>query len=233
MEWDLTSLSTREGLVDWRAGHVLGGTDLGAGEYAGDRTIDPSVLGGGGSGNSADMADEYANSPDRQIRGDGGAERAVNEGDVMDDEEEEDVVGILFENASDNDLLPPSGLGKGKGKGKGLAVVVGLPNSLSPAAAAGSRIRKKSWRKALADGDEVVVRYNDKDGYSDGESGEDVPRAHPISAPAVLGAQRMKRRLSSLSSLSSSSVHTFCHHCRTRSRRPKMRCTLINQTTRA
>ena len=35
----------------------------------------------------------------------------------MDHEEEEDVMGLLFAaNASDDDFVPPSGMGKGKGK---------------------------------------------------------------------------------------------------------------------
>ena len=116
-DWDLTSPSASEGWVDWRAGQVLGGTsvtgtEVGTGEYVGDGTIDPSVLGG-----SADKADEYASTLDCRFRGDGGAERAMNEGDVMDDEEEEDVMCMLFENVRDKDFLPPSGSGKGKGNG--------------------------------------------------------------------------------------------------------------------
>ena len=81
--------------------------------------------------------------------------------------------------------MPPSELCKGKGKGRAVVVdsVVESPDSFSPAAAAGSRIRRKSWLKALADEDEVV-RYNYNDGDSDSESDEDGPRAHPISAPA-------------------------------------------------
>src|SRR5258708_1464936 len=130
-------------------------------------------------------------------------------------------MGMLFENASDNDFMLPSGFCKGKGKGRVVVVdsVVESPDCLSPAAAAGCRIRRKSWRKALADEDEVVrynYNYNDSDG--DSESDEDGPRG-------FLGAQRMKRRPSS------SSVLTFCHHCRSKMRRPKMRCTLINKMT--
>jgi hypothetical protein len=57
LDFDLTSLSAissgGEGWVDWNATRVLGGpsasTDAGVGEYAGDGTIDPSILGGAAS----------------------------------------------------------------------------------------------------------------------------------------------------------------------------------------
>ena len=65
LDFDLASLiasAASGGWVDWRAGHVLGGTgagtDTGVGKYAGDGTIDLSVLGGGGN-----KADECASSP--------------------------------------------------------------------------------------------------------------------------------------------------------------------------
>ena len=96
---DLTSLSASasggEGWIDWNAGHVLGGTsasaDAGVGEYAGDGTIDPSVLGGGG-GISPSKVDEYSSSPaGRRVE----HSRAVAEEYRMNDEEEEDVMGLV------------------------------------------------------------------------------------------------------------------------------------------
>jgi hypothetical protein len=41
--------------------------------------------------------------------------RATDQGEGMDDEEEEDVMGLLFENVSHGDFVLPSGFGKGKG----------------------------------------------------------------------------------------------------------------------
>ena len=114
-------------------------------------------------------------------------------------------MGLLFENPSDDDFVLPSGLGKGKGKGQ---AVVGVGSPQSPAAAAGSRIRKKSWRKALAD-DAEVGWYSD--GNNNKGDNENSLRAHPISAPAFLDAQRPKKRPPRLPSLSSLAVstHTF------------------------
>jgi hypothetical protein len=108
------SVAAREGWVDWRAGHVLGGmsagTVTGVGEYAGDGTINPSVL--GGDGNCADKADEYTSSPVRRFNTDGGAQLS-RPTDEEDDGEEEVVMGLLFAHAGDDDFVPPSGLGKG------------------------------------------------------------------------------------------------------------------------
>ena len=43
----------------------------------------------------------------------------------------------------------------------------------------------------------------------------------------LLDSRPKKRRRTTTTTSSSSSVWTFCHHCRCKSRRPKMRCTLI------
>ncbi len=242
-DFDLSSLNAgggggSEGWIDWRAGHVLGSTsastDTGVGEYAGDGTIDPSVLGGGG--NSPGKLGDYAGSPVGRFGRDGSVQPS-HATDEDEDEEEEDVMGLLFENSSDDDLVPPrSGLGKGKGKGKGRAVVVdgGVESPESVAAGAGMRMRRKSWRKALADETEVGHRddNNDGDGDGDGESDDDDgPRAHAMSAPVFQDARRTKRRLSSSSSGMLPGVLTCCHHCRSKTRRPKMRCTLIREST--
>jgi hypothetical protein len=231
----ITSLSASaapsDGWVDWRAGHVLGGTSAGTdtgviGEYAGNGTIDPSVLGGGG-GNCAEKADEYSSSPVRRFR-DGGAQLSratTGEGGGVDDEEEDDVMGLLFQNASDDDFVPPSGSGKGKGKGKGR--LIESPDCVSPATAAGARIRRKSWRKALADEAEVEHRvwHSDDDGDGDGDGDkDDGPRAHPLSAPAFLPPRPSSSKIRM-------GQPSFCHHCRSRTRRPKMRCTMINEST--
>ncbi|KAI9436869.1 hypothetical protein H4582DRAFT_364171 [Lactarius indigo] len=136
-----------EGWIDWRDGNVFGGagasTDTGVGEYAGDGTIDPSVLGGGGDLSPGKPRDE-ASSP---VCGFDGVQpsRMTDE----DDEEEKDVMGMLFENTSDDNFVPASGLGKGKGRA---VIADGVVESAeSVAAAAGSRMRRKSWRKELAD----------------------------------------------------------------------------------
>ncbi|KAH9041045.1 hypothetical protein EDB85DRAFT_1565394 [Lactarius pseudohatsudake] len=103
--------------------------------------------------------------------------------------------------------------------------VVESPESV--AAAAGSRMQTKSWRKALAD--EVEVRHNDdNDHKSDYDGG---PRAHAISAPAFTDACRKKRTPASSSLGVLPRGVTFCHHCRDKTRRPKMRCMLIKAST--
>ncbi|KAH9069522.1 hypothetical protein EDB83DRAFT_2372857, partial [Lactarius deliciosus] len=152
-----------EGSIDWRAGNVSGGAgaspDTGAGEYAGNGTFDPSVLGDGGNLSPESLGDD----PSSPVCGFGGGVRPSRATDE-DNEEEEDVMGMLFENTSDDDFMPPSGLGKGKGR----AVVVDDVVELSETAAAGSRMRRKSWRKELAD--EAEVGHNDD---SDDEGDDD------------------------------------------------------------
>ncbi|KAI9437185.1 hypothetical protein H4582DRAFT_2077583 [Lactarius indigo] len=131
----------RRGSIDWRAGNVFGcagdSTDTGIGEYAGNGTIDPSVLGGGANNSPGKLVDGVS-SP---IRGFSGAqpERATDE----DDEEEDDVTGMLFENTGDDDFVPLSGLGKGKGRAGVVDDFVESPESM--AAAAGSRMRRKRY----------------------------------------------------------------------------------------
>ena len=245
LDFDLTSLSASatsdDGWVDWRARHVFGrtsvGTDTASGEYAGDGTIDPSVLGEGS--NSPDKFEEHASSLARRFGGYDGRERlrAMHEGERMDDEEEEDVMGLLFENVGHDDFVPPSGLGKGKGKGKGKIVdgSVESPEGISPAAAAAAaavRIRRKSWCKTFADEADVEhwVRHNDDDD-SLSESDEEGPRPSAIFAPAFPNASHMKRPTPTSSSSKLVRELTYCHHCRCKSRRPKMRCTSINKTS--
>ncbi|KAH9036066.1 hypothetical protein EDB84DRAFT_1437744 [Lactarius hengduanensis] len=211
-----------EGSIDWRAGNVFGGagasTDTGAGEYAGNGTIDPSVLGGGGNLSPERLGDD----PSSPVRGFGGGVQPSGATDE-DNEEEEDVMGMLYENTSDDDSMPPSGLGKGKGRAVVVDGVVELSESV--AAAAGSRMRRKSWRKELAD--EAEVGHND-DSDNEGDD-DDGPRAHAI--PVFTNARRKNRTPASSSSGVLAGGLTFCHHCRSTTRRPKMRCTLIKAST--
>jgi hypothetical protein len=67
------------------------GTEVGVGEYAGDGTIDLSVLGGGGT--SPTKVADYSSSPAGWH-----AEllHTMNEEYHMDDKEEEGMMGLLF-----------------------------------------------------------------------------------------------------------------------------------------
>ncbi|KAH9055280.1 hypothetical protein EDB87DRAFT_1338580 [Lactarius vividus] len=226
LSFNLTSpIRAGEGSIDWHAENVFGvagaSTDTGAGEYAGNGTIDPSVLGGGGNLSPGKLGDD----PSSPIRAFGGMQpsRATDE----DDEEEEDVMGMLFENKSDDDFVPPSGLGKGKGKSRAVVVDGVVELSESVAAAAGSRMRRKTWRKELADEAEIGGNNDSSDESSD----DDGPRAHAISAPVFTNARRKKRTPASSTSGVLPGGLTFCHHCRSTTRRPKMRCTLIKAST--
>ncbi|KAN0136382.1 hypothetical protein V8E53_005750, partial [Lactarius tabidus] len=98
LDFDLTSLSGissgGEGWADWNATGVLGGpsvsTDAAVGKYAGDGTIDPSIL--GGAGLSPAKVDDYLSPPiGRRVE----LSRAVDEDYRMNDEEE-DVMGLLL-----------------------------------------------------------------------------------------------------------------------------------------
>ena len=238
LDFDLTSLTSigpsvsgGEGWADWPTQHGLGGTSVspntGVGEYAGDGTIDPSVLGGGG-GVSPSKVDEYASSPAGRPED---LTRAMEEEYCMDDEEEEDVMGLLFAaNASDDNFVPPSGMGKGKGKSRAVAMdsVVNSPERVG--ASSSTRVQRKRRPKPFPDDAETEHRI--KDDHDDHESDAD-SRARAISAPAplVLDARPKKRRRTTTTTSSSSSTWTFCHHCRCKSRRPKMRCSVIVAST--
>ena len=205
LDFDLTSLTSLnasvsggEGWVDWQAQHGHGGTsvspDTGVGEYAGDGTIDPSVLGGGGI--SPSKVDDYSSSPaGRRVD----LSRAMEEDYRMDDEEEEDVMGLLFAaNTSDEDFVPPSVSGKGKGKSRAVAMdgVVDSPESVG--ASSSTRVQRKRRRKPFPDETELEhrIKHDDDDHESEHESDEGVPRTRTISAPAPvrLDAHPKKRR---------------------------------------
>ncbi|KAN0136406.1 hypothetical protein V8E53_005774, partial [Lactarius tabidus] len=154
LDFNLTSLSAissgGEGWADWNPTGVLGGpsisTDAAVGEYAGDGTIDPSIL--GGAGLSPAKVDDYSSSPiGRRVE-----LCAVDEDYRMNDEEEEDVMGLLFaENTSDDDFVPPSGLGKGKGKSRAVTLdgVVDSPESVGGSSS--TRVQRKRRRKSFPD----------------------------------------------------------------------------------
>ncbi|KAH9036078.1 hypothetical protein EDB84DRAFT_1198427 [Lactarius hengduanensis] len=165
------------------------------------------MLGGGGNLSPGKLGDD----PSSPVRKFGGVQppRATDE-----DDEEGEVMGTLFENTSDDDFVPPSELGKGKGR----AVVVDgvVESSESVAAAAGSRMRRKSWHN---------------DGSDDESSSDYGPRAHAISAPVFTNARRKKRSPASSSSGVLPWGLTFCHHCRRKTPLPRMRCTLIKAST--
>lgn len=92
-------------------------------------------------------------------------------------------------NVSDDDLVSPSGLGKGKGQGPS-----GRRRRRQPCRCCWCGDPEEELARATCGRSRVEhpARYNnDCDDYS--ESDEDDPRAHPISAPAFLYAQRIKR----------------------------------------
>ena len=148
----------------------------------------------------------------------------------MDDEEEEDVMDLLFAaNTSDKDFVPPSGEGKGKDKSRAIAMdgVINSPKSVG--ASSSTRIQRKRWRNPFPDETEPEYRAKHDDDIDD-ESDEADPLARAIYAPTpVLLDARPKKRRRTTTTISSSSLSilTFCRHCRCKSRRPKMRCTAI------
>ncbi|KAI0292223.1 hypothetical protein B0F90DRAFT_281454 [Multifurca ochricompacta] len=220
----LDTLSPRPGAgagwIDWGTGQVFSAAATGistsmaaAGEYTGDGTIDPSVLGGniGSPGKfrldmnhavAAGSPSGYAmNNEDEDV-------------DMDEEEEEEDVIGMLFEDPIDGD---GDDLGS---KGKSKATV--NPQRI------GARIRRKSWRKAL--GDEQTEQSVKKSGGRDEYKNK---YQEGPSAPAS-----MSLRLRSPTRPARGSIHssmpaemTFCHHCRRKTRRPKMHCTRIKEST--
>ena len=235
LDLDLTSLtllgpsvSGGEGWVGWPTQRDLGGTsvspDTGVGEYAGDRTIDPSVLGGGG-GISPSKVDGYSSSPAGR-RAD--LSRAIEEDYRMDDEEEEDVMGLFAANGSDDDFVPPSGMGKGKGKSRAVPMdsVVDSPAD-TVGASSSTRVQRKRCRKPFPD--EAETEYRNK--HDDNDGADSRTRAISAPAPAHLDARPKKRRRTTTTPSSSSSTWSFCHHCRCKSRRPKMRCLVIVTST--
>ena len=142
----------------------------------------------------------------------------MDEDHRMDDEEEEDVVGLLFA-TSDEDFVPPSGVGNSKGnsKGKSRAIAMdGVIDSLKRVGASLSTIIQRKRRKPFPD--ETKPEYWTKhDDDIDDESDEADPLARAISAPTpvLLDARpKKRRRTTTMISSSSSSILTFCHHCR-------------------
>ena len=187
-------------------------------EIVGDGTIDPSVLRGpecgsgaspgGGSPNKAiSRSDDYIRSHRsslfmRAMDND----KSLDDHDDEDSDDEGDVMGLLFEYSTNGSTEPRSpSLHDAGGKGKNKEV--------NNARAGRTRKRNKSWRKALADENDNTNDCED----TDTESHDAVTRP----------------RLSNVSnSLSSSATATFCHHCRRKTSRPKMRCTRINGWTK-
>ncbi|KAI0249446.1 hypothetical protein BJV78DRAFT_695808 [Lactifluus subvellereus] len=201
------------GWIDWGTGVVSGAATANAGtggvatgEFAGDGTIDPSVLGGGaGAGSPGKLfrsdsdhsiaLDDRLSSPGRFPRS-----RAVGEDEHMDDlGDEEDVMGLLFQDPTDGDFVPPTSVASGVGKGKGKAVA-----GTEHAGARGVRRRRKSWRKALADNNDAVAAEDHDDNDDEDQENEGTPSVSPSFPPP---------QVSELS---------FCHHCR--ERRTDRRC---------
>ena len=145
-------------------------------------------------------------------------DKYLNDDGDKDNEDEEDVMGLLFEVPTDGDFVfqPPSARGAcGKRKDKNKMTVAGEDakqiGTGIDARSSGRRIRRKSWRKALADDD-------DDDACEDTDVEADDAVVRPYSSNMS-------------SNLLSSLTNTFCHHCRRKTLRPKMRCTRVRVST--
>lgn len=230
-------------MIDWRAAAAAGGSSTSTGvlpfgaeggEYAGDGTIDPSVLGGAGCGASSPgtgspgkalrsdataLSDEYSYNYRYPLRSSPMFVRAK-------DGRDKDAGMRFSEDSTDGSsdfVVQEPGRGKGKGKEKVVEVAVGGGGSGRRVGGDGDkkRIRRKTWRKALADD------YNQD--HDDENTTEDTDAADDDHRDVGVSAIRHRR---TITTTSSTRVEiTFCHHCRRKTRRPKMRCTRINKST--
>ena len=150
---------------------------------------------------------------------------------MEDDEEEADVMGLLFAtNGSDKEFVPPSGMGS-KNRAVPMDGVVDSPESVG--ASSSTRVQRKRRCKPFPDEAETELRikHNDDDGEHESDRANSRTRAISAPAPALLDARPKQRRRMTTTTPSSSSTWTFCHHCRCKSRRPKMRCSVIVAST--
>jgi len=192
------------GWIGWGAAGPSTGVVTGD-EYVGDGTIDPSVLGGcGGFG-----ASPGAGSPRKSFT----ARAAI-------DVRKEKLYGGAEEDMVNRDFVP-SVVRNAVGAGR-----IG---------AGDVRIRRKSWRKALADESEDS---EDTDGAADDDR---VEQCLDVGVARRSTSSHLPPSEASASALASASASvrlrvlmgeaTFCHHCRRKTKRPKMRCTLIREST--
>ena len=146
----------------------------------------------------------------------------------MDDEGEEDVMGLLFAtNGSDEESLPPSGMGKGRSKSRAVPMDGIVDSSESVSASSSTKVQRKRRRKPLPD--ELKTEYRIKHDNDDGEheSDEADSRTRAISAPApLLDAHPKKCRRTTKTT--TTGMLSYCHHCRYNTRRPIMRRTVID-----
>ena len=220
-----SSLKADPGWIDWHVTPPSTGLAV-ENEFVGDGTIDPAVLGGagcfgaslgGGSPNKAVVrSDDYIRSHRSPLftRTRDNYESLDNH-DSDDLGDEGDVMELLFENSTDGTVSrSPSARGTG-GKGKKKEDTETIDDAdVHPRqidtdinARGGTRERRKSWRKALAD---------DNDDYEESDTESTVAR------PCLSNVSN---------NLSSSVTATFCHHCRRKTFRPKMCCTDIKEST--
>ena len=197
------------GWIDWGAAGPSTAVVTGDDDYVGDGTIDPSVLGGcDASGFGASLG---AGSPCKLFRSDTVRAMDVGRKEKLRDGGGEDV------DVTDGDFMLPSGAGA--------RTVVSAPGRIG---ASNVRIRTKTWRKALADENEDSEDTND-DPDDDVEQSLDVGAARRRSASSNPSPSEASASLR-LQVLSGEAI-TFCHHCRCKSKRPKMRCTFIREST--
>ena len=197
------------GWIDWGAAGPSTAVVTGDDDYVGDGTIDPSVLGGcDASGFGASLG---AGSPCKLFRSDTVRAMDVGRKERLRDGGGEDV------DVTDGDFMLSSGAGA--------RAVVSAPGRIG---ASNVRIRTKTWRKALADENEDSEDTND-DPDDDVEQSLDVGAARRRSASSNPSPSEASASLR-LQVLSGEAI-TFCHHCRCKSKRPKMRCTFIREST--
>ena len=220
---------------DWgAAGPSTGVVATGDGdEYVGDGTIDPSVLGGcPGAGSPCKLF--RSDTAESSLRGFAFARPLVDDDvgrkqkQLRDGGEEQDVT-------TDGDFVPSAAAAATKGR---VTTVAGATRARTRGGgrigAGGVRIRTKTWRKALADENE----NSPEDTTDDAADDDDVERCLDVGMPARRGQRSTSSNLSP-SEVSASlrlqvlrgEEKTFCHHCRCKSRRPKMRCTFIREST--
>ena len=208
---------------DWgAAGPSTGVVATGDGdEYVGDGTIDPSVLGGcPGAGSPCKLF--RSDTAESSLGGFAFARPFIDDVQLRDGGEEEQDVTM------DGDFVPSAAAAapsKRRVRTRGGGRI----------GAGDMRIRTKTWRKALADENE----NSSEDTTDDAADDDDVEQCLDVVGVAARRRQRSTPSNVSPSEASASlrlqvlrsEEKTFCHHCRCKSRRPKMRCTFIREST--